>query len=83
MSRAYTQRDKVIDYIKKFGSITSFDAYKDLGITQLATRIFELKERGHKIITTCEKGVNRYGDRIRYYRYVLQDDEGEQDEASN
>lgn len=80
MSRAYTQRDKVIDYIKKFGSITSFEAYADLGITQLGARVFELKERGFKILTTCETGKNRYGENVRWYRYYLEENE---DEKSN
>lgn len=33
------QRQRIINYINQFGSITSKDAYDDLGITQLATRI--------------------------------------------
>lgn len=28
-----TQKERIIDYIKQFGSITSLDAYRDLGIT--------------------------------------------------
>ena len=43
-----TQRDRVINYIREFGSISSWEAYKDLGITQLATRIKELKEQGYE-----------------------------------
>lgn len=39
-----TQRQKILDYINKWGSITSYQAFIDLGITQLATRIKELKE---------------------------------------
>ena len=30
-----TQKERIIKYIKDFGSITSFQAYADLGITQL------------------------------------------------
>ncbi len=29
------QKDRVINYMREFGSITSFEAYQDLGITQL------------------------------------------------
>lgn len=29
------QKDRVINYIREFGSISTWDAYKDLGITQL------------------------------------------------
>lgn len=46
-----TQRDRVINYIREFGSISSWEAYKDLGITQLATRIKELKEQGYEFKT--------------------------------
>jgi DeoR/GlpR family transcriptional regulator of sugar metabolism len=44
-----TQHQKIVEYIKKNGSITSFDAYTKCGITQLATRIKELKEQGYAI----------------------------------
>lgn len=72
MSRAYTQRDKILDYIKKFGSITSYEAYKDLGITQLGARVFELKERGYNIVAEYETGKNRYGESVRFSRYRLE-----------
>lgn len=35
------QRQRIIDYIRQFGSITSKEAYNDLGITQLANRFGE------------------------------------------
>lgn len=69
-----TQRQRVIDYIKQFGSITSLDAYKDLGITQLATRIKELKEEGYVFKTKWETGKNRFGDRTDYKRYFLEEE---------
>lgn len=60
------QRQRIIDYIKKFGSITSKDAYNDLGITQLATRIRELKERGYEFKTEWESSKNRYGEKVDF-----------------
>ena len=65
------QRQRIINYIKKFGSITSKDAYNDLGITQLATRIKELKERGYKFKTNWESSKNRYGEKVDFKRYYL------------
>ena len=65
------QRQRIINYIKKFGSITSKDAYNDLGITQLATRIKELKERGYKFKTNWERNKNRYGEKVDFKRYYL------------
>lgn len=49
--KALTQKDKIIAYIKKHGSITPLDALREFGCMRLATRIFELKEDGYKIKT--------------------------------
>ena len=69
-----TQRQRIIDYIKEFGSITSLDAYKDLGITQLGARIDQLKKEGYKFKTEWESGKNRYGDKTDYKRYYLEEE---------
>lgn len=68
-----TQRDRVINYIREFGSISSWEAYKDLGITQLATRIKELKEQGYEFKTKWESSTNRFGEKTDYKRYYLVD----------
>ena len=38
-----TQREEVLKYMKDFGCISTFDAYTELGITQLGARIKELE----------------------------------------
>ena len=67
-----TQKDRIMDYLSKYGSITSWQAYEDLGITQLATRIKELhdqmginfkKERIYK--------TNRFGQKCHYDKYMI------------
>jgi len=68
-----TQKDRIINYIRKFGSITSKEAYDDLGITQLATRIKELKEDGHEFRTKWENSKNRFGEKVEFKRYYLAD----------
>ena len=67
------QRQRIINYIHEFGSITSLDAYRDLGITQLATRIKELKEQGYEFETKWESNKNRFGEKVDYKRYYLKD----------
>lgn len=67
------QRQRIINYIREFGSITSKEAYDDLGITQLATRIKELKEQGYEFKTEWENSKNRYGERVDFKRYYLAD----------
>lgn len=68
------QKERIIKYIKDFGSITSLEAFKELGITQLGARIFELKREGYEFMTKTEYGTNRYGEKIDYTRYYLKDD---------
>lgn len=73
-----SQKKMVLDYIREFGSITPLDAFKDLGVTRLASVIFTLREDGHDIHTEREYGKNRYGQPTRYARYSFgRDDENE------
>lgn len=65
------QREQIIQYIKDFGSITSYSAYVDLGITQLASRIKELKEQGYHFTYEIEVKKNRYGKLVRFKKYKL------------
>lgn len=64
------QRNAIIKYIDDFGSITSYEAYSDLGIMQLATRIKELKERGYTFKTEWIKKKNRYGKDTKFKKYM-------------
>ena len=65
-----TQKALILKYIAENGFITSMDAY-ELGITQLATRISELKEKGYQFKTEDFKYKDKYGKRKHYYRYYL------------
>ena len=73
LQRKPTQRDKVLKYIQDFGYITSWQAYSDLGISQLGARIFELKERGYSFKTTRVYTQNRYGEKTHYDEYRLEE----------
>lgn len=67
------QKDRIINYIREFGSISSFEAYADLGITQLGARIDQLKKEGYEFKTEWERKTNRYGEKTDYKRYYLAD----------
>lgn len=41
-----TQYDKIYNHIKRFGSITPKEAFFELGITKLSTRISEMVRSG-------------------------------------
>ena len=64
-----TQRDAIINYITQFGSITPMEAFADLGITKLATRISEMRKDGHKFKIETVKSKNRYGKTVHYCKY--------------
>lgn len=68
-----TQKDRILEYIRNFGSISSFEAYADLGITQLGARIDQLKKEGYKFKTEWESNTNRFGEKTDYKRYYLAD----------
>ena len=64
-----TQYQKILDYMDKHGSITPMDAFVDLRITKLATRISEMVRAGMEFTKTLESRKNRDGETVRYMRY--------------
>lgn len=68
-----TQKERVLNYMKDFGDITPFQAFTDLGCTKLATRISELIQDGVKIKKEWVDSKNRYGEKVRFMKYSLED----------
>ena len=64
-----TQRDAIIKYITEFGSITPMQAFADLGITKLATRISEMRKDGMKFNIEMISTKNRYGKAVNFAKY--------------
>ena len=64
-----TQCERVMEYMVRFGSISTMEAFTDLGITRLASRIHDLTRMGVPITKTMEVGKNRFGETIHYMRY--------------
>ena len=69
-----SQKERIIKYIRDYGSISSWEAYSDLGITQLGARIDQLKKEGYNFRTEWETGKNRYGDAVHFTRYSFMED---------
>lgn len=65
------QCDRIISYIREFGSITSLEAFADLGCTRLASRVSDLKKQGYNIKSEFVTSKNRYGENVSYKRYYL------------
>ena len=64
-----TQHEMIAKYIEDYGSITPFQAFEDLGITKLATRVSEMIAEGAKIRKVPMKATNRYGEPVTFMRY--------------
>lgn len=69
------QCDRVIQYIKDFGSITTLEAFTELGIVRLGARISELRKSGVKIEDKPETVKNRYGEKCHIKRYYIKEQE--------
>lgn len=66
-----THADRIEQYIRERGSITSWEAIKEFGITRLSAVIYNLRyERKLDIETRYETMKNRYGDNVTFARYV-------------
>ncbi len=65
-------RDRILDYMREFGSITTMQAFKDLGCSRLSEYIRQIRLE-HKVGYTIEKGVNRYGKKVKWMRFYLED----------
>ena len=65
------QKNRILEYMRQHNGITPMEAFGELSITKLATRIGELIEDGYKIRKVWVDDVNRYGEHVRYMRYFL------------
>lgn len=72
-----TQCEKVVEYMKAFGSITPLDAMRDIGCMRLAARIADLREQGYVIGRRMKTSKNRYGNPISFAEYFLEEDNHE------
>lgn len=71
-----TQEQRILDYIREHGSITSMQAFTDLKITRLSARIFNLRARSFNIENVSHTYKNGQGTTTTYTEYVLIEDGG-------
>ena len=68
-----TQKERILKYIRDFGSITALEAIRDLGIQQFGARIDGLQKDGYSFKKVWEQSQNRYGETVTFKRYYLAD----------
>ena len=73
MKKLVTHKDRVLQYLRDVGSITSLDAIREFGNTRLSASIWLLRNEGYNINTTFETNKNRYGEKVSYARYYLEE----------
>lgn len=68
-----TQREVVLDILKSGDSISSMEAFAEFGITRLSAIVFDLRKRGYNITSKDETTTNRYGGKVTFSRYFLEE----------
>lgn len=69
-----TQRERVLEHLKTYGSITPRKADELYGIMRLGARIWDLRHKdGVKIRKETKRSKNRYGEATHFASYRLED----------
>lgn len=66
-----SQKERILQHLESGNTITSLEAYQELGVTQLATRIYELKAEGNPILSQRIKVTNRFDEQCSVSKYYL------------
>ena len=64
-----SQRERVLSRLKQ-DSVTSWEL-SQMGILGYNTRIMELRQQGHNIVTTMEEIQNQFGETVKRGRFSL------------
>ena len=64
-------KQRILDHLLKYGTITSWEAVKEYGCTRLSQYIYLLRNEGHQIADSWEKSTNRFGEQVHCKVYVI------------
>tara|TARA_R100000808_G_scaffold8704_1_gene24493 strand:+ start:1722 stop:2015 length:294 start_codon:yes stop_codon:yes gene_type:complete len=65
-----SQSDAVLWHLKKYGSITSYDAIREYGATRLSAIIFNHRKNGYSIDSIPLNKKTRFGSTTTIAKYV-------------
>ena len=71
--KSMTQCERVMHYIKEHGSISTYEAFNELGVSRLASRIHDLISDGIDIRKETVIEKNRFGEPVHFTRYSLRE----------
>lgn len=66
-------KNRILNYMLEFGSITTKQAFNDLGCTRLSEYIRQIRQ-DRVVLDSIEKGINRYGEKVCWKKYYLKED---------
>ncbi len=67
-----TQCEKILRHLEDHGSITTYEAFVEYGITRLSGRIYDLRDQGVRIKSSDTTGKNRHGETTHFTTYRLE-----------
>ena len=71
MKKKKTQVEQVLNHLKKFGQITSWEAIQNYRITRLSDKIYLLRKKGINISTIETSHINKEGTKKDFATYKL------------
>ena len=66
-------RERVLNYMKQFHSITTYEAFKELGCSRLSEYIRQIRLQ-YVVEDEWIETTNRYGEKVRFKRYWLKEE---------
>ena len=69
-----TAKERVLEHLEKYKTITTWEAIQNYGITRLSEYIRQLRHDGYIIVSNWTENINRYGDKVRYVVYELKEE---------
>ena len=66
-----THETRLLEYLRKYDSITSLQSIRDLGNTRLAATICTLRKKGHEIDSTSVEVTTRWNTTTTVAKYKL------------
>jgi hypothetical protein len=71
MAKRITQKEMILRHLQDYGSISSWEAIREYGVTRISAVIFNLKEDGCYFEEEWISTTNRYGNPTSYKKYIL------------
>lgn len=69
-----TQKQRILEHLKKYGSITTWDSFSLYGDTRLSDKIYQLKKDNYEFDEEWITKKNRYGKPVSFKKYILREE---------